>query len=172
MRAWPEDEHAQFDSGGLTDHHSAPLCAPRELSSAPGSGVRPICRKGAKANGKCLSVLGTENLTTCRPPDIYPKLRECMGGDNRPMFLDRTNVESLDVAQAEDKLYYFSAGFLTFKQSEFTSCLSADRPLRKLECRVGQELASWRAAATWNPSCVAEAQVRLTFSSYRGVSGW
>ena len=99
-------------------------------------------------------------------------VNEGVGGDKRPMFLDRTNVKSLDVAQAGDKLYYFSAGFLTFKQSEFTSCLSADRPLLKLECRVGQELASWRASATWNPSCVAEAQMRLAFSSYRGVSGW
>jgi len=52
------------------------------------------------------------------------------------MFLNRTNVKSLDVAQVGDTLYYFSAGFLTFKQSEFTSCLSADRPLLKLECRV------------------------------------
>jgi hypothetical protein len=43
------------------------------------------------------------------------------------MFLNRTNVKLLDVAQVGDKLYYFSAGFLTFKQSEFTSCLSADR---------------------------------------------
>jgi hypothetical protein len=53
------------------------------------------------------------------------------------MFLNRTNVKSLDVAQVGD-MYYFSAGFLTFKQSEFTSCLSADRPLLKLECRVGK----------------------------------
>jgi len=88
------------------------------------------------------------------------------------MFLNRTNVKSLDVAQVGDTLNYFSAGFLTFKQSDFTSCLSADRPLLKLECRVGQELASWRASTTWNPSCVAEAQMRLAFSSYRGVSGW
>ena len=53
------------------------------------------------------------------------------------MFLNRTNVKSLDVAQVGDTLYYFSAGFLTFKQSEFTSCLSADQPLLKLECQVG-----------------------------------
>ena len=52
------------------------------------------------------------------------------------MFLNRTNVKSLDVAQVGDTLYYFSAGFLTFKQSDFTSCLSADRPLLRLECRV------------------------------------
>src|SRR5664280_970252 len=62
---------------------------------------------------------------------------ECIGGDNRPIFLNRTNVKSLDVAQVRDTLYYFSAGFLTFKQSDFTSCLSADRPLLKLECRIG-----------------------------------
>src|SRR5664280_3409714 len=61
---------------------------------------------------------------------------ECIGGDNRPIFLNRTNLKSLDVAQVGDTLYYFSAGFLTFKQSEFTSCLSADRPLLRLECRV------------------------------------
>jgi hypothetical protein len=53
------------------------------------------------------------------------------------MFLNRTNVKSLDVAQVGDTLYYFSAGFLTFKQSDVTSCLSAERPLLRLECRVG-----------------------------------
>ena len=63
-------------------------------------------------------------------------LRERIGGDKRPIFLNRINVKSLDVAQVGDTLYYFSAGFLTFKQSEFTSCLSADRPLLRLECRV------------------------------------
>ena len=61
---------------------------------------------------------------------------ECFGGDKRPIFLNRTNVRSLDVAQVGDTLYYFSAGFLTFKQREFTSCLRVDRPLLKLECRV------------------------------------
>ncbi|MGA9583866.1 MAG: hypothetical protein WBQ95_00985 [Terracidiphilus sp.] len=45
-------------------------------------------------------------------------------------------MKSLDVAQVGDSLYYFSAGFLTFKQSEFTSCLSADRPLLKPDCLV------------------------------------
>src|SRR5260370_39696533 len=64
-------------------------------------------------------------------------LDERIGGDKRPIFWNRTNVKSLDVAQVGDTLYYFSAGFLTFKQSEVTSCLSADRPLLKLECRVG-----------------------------------
>src|SRR5271155_2487281 len=64
-------------------------------------------------------------------------LDACFGGDKRPIFWNRTNVKSLDVAQVGDTLYYVSAGFLTFKQSEFTSCLSADRPLLKLECRVG-----------------------------------
>jgi hypothetical protein len=52
------------------------------------------------------------------------------------MLLNRTNVKSFDVAQVGDTLYYFSAGFLSFKQSEVTSCLSADRPLLRLECRV------------------------------------
>ena len=56
------------------------------------------------------------------------------------MFLNRANVKSLDVAQVGDMLYYSSAGFLTFKQSEFTSCLSADRSLLKLECRVGAKV--------------------------------
>ena len=46
-------------------------------------------------------------------------------------------MKSLDVAQVGDTLYYFSAGFLSFKQSEFTSCLSVDRPLLERECRVG-----------------------------------
>ena len=45
-------------------------------------------------------------------------------------------MKSLDVAQLGDMLYYFSAGFLTFKQCDLTSCLSADRPLLRLECRV------------------------------------
>ena len=88
------------------------------------------------------------------------------------MFLNRTNVKALDVAQVGDRLYYSSAGFLTFKQSDFTSCLSADRPLLKLECRVGKELAAWRASVAWNPSCVAGGQMKPAFSSYRGVSGW
>ena len=35
------------------------------------------------------------------------------------MFVNRTNVKSLDVAQVGDTLYYFSADFLTFKQSDF-----------------------------------------------------
>ena len=83
-----------------------------------------------------------------------------IGEDNRPIFLNRTNVKSLDVAQVGDTLYYFSAGFLTFKQSEFTSCLSADRPLLRLECRVASRVSLVGASATWNPSCVAEAQMR------------
>jgi hypothetical protein len=36
-------------------------------------------------------------------------------------------VKSLDVAQAGKTLYYFSAGFLIFNQSDFTSGLNADR---------------------------------------------
>ena len=77
---------------------------------------------------------------------IHPQLEDrrfsasvfdkCLGEDKRPIFLNRTNVRSLDVAQVGDTLYYFSAGFLTFKQREFTSCLRVDRPLLKLECRV------------------------------------
>src|ERR1035437_9632389 len=68
-------------------------------------------------------------------PTVLPAtLETCFGEDNRPIFLNRTNVKSLDVAQVGDTLYYLSAGFLTFKQSEFTSCLSADRPLLRLEC--------------------------------------
>ena len=38
---------------------------------------------------------------------------ECIGGDKRPIFWNRTNLKSLDVAQVGDTLYYFSAGFLT-----------------------------------------------------------
>lgn len=57
-------------------------------------------------------------------------------------------------------LYYFSAGFLTFKQSEFASCLNADRPLLRRECRVAARGMLMAASDTWNPSCVAEAQLR------------
>jgi hypothetical protein len=42
------------DYGVLTGHQSAQLRAPREPSSMPDSGVRPMCRKGAKANHKYL----------------------------------------------------------------------------------------------------------------------
>ena len=87
-------------------------------------------------------------------------VNECIGGDNRPTFLNRTNVKSLDVAQVGDTLYYFSAGFLTFKQSDFTSCLSADRLLLRLECGVAARVSLVAASAIWNPSCVAEAQMR------------
>jgi hypothetical protein len=57
-------------------------------------------------------------------------------------------------------LYYFSAGFLAFKQSDFTSCLSADRPLLKPECRVAARVRLGAASDTWNLSCVAEAEMR------------
>lgn len=64
------------------------------------------------------------------------------------------------MARLGQTLYYFSAGFLTFKQSDFTSCLSADRPLLRLECRVAARVTLMAASDTWNPSCVAEAQMR------------
>ena len=67
------------------------------------------------------------------------------------MFLNRTNVKSLDVAQVGDTLYYFSAGFLTFKQSEFTSCLSADQPLLRLQRRVAALVSLRVASDVWNP---------------------
>jgi hypothetical protein len=77
---------------------------------------------------------------------------EWITGNNRPISLDRTNVKSLDVAQAEETLYYSPAGFLTFKQSDFTSCLSADRPLLRLECRVAARVTLMTASDAWNPS--------------------
>jgi hypothetical protein len=67
------------------------------------------------------------------------------------MFLNRTNVKSLDVAQVGDRLYYFSAGFLTFKQSDLTSCLSADRPLLRLQCRVAARVSLRVASDARNP---------------------
>ena len=83
-------------------------------------------------------------------------LDERIGGDKRPIFWNRTNVKSLDVAQVGETLYYFSAGFLTFKQSDFTSCLSADQSLLRLERRVAARVRLMTASDTWNPSCVAE----------------
>src|ERR1017187_2360775 len=71
-------------------------------------------------------------------------------------------------------LYYFSAGFLTFKQSDFTSCLSTDRSLLRLECRVAARVRLGAASDTWNPSCVAEAQMRtgiLVLSRSIGLVG-
>jgi hypothetical protein len=38
--------------------------------------------------------------------------------------------------------------------------LSADRPLLRLECRVAARVSLGAASGTWNPSCVAEAQMR------------
>src|ERR1035438_2910619 len=70
--------------------------------------------------------MATLNCERSGPHPAKPSrdaLAECVGGDNRPIFLNRTNVKSLDVAQVGEMLYYFSAGFLTFKQSDFTSCL-------------------------------------------------
>ena len=52
------------------------------------------------------------------------------------MFLNRTNVKSLDVAQVGETLYYSSARFSFFKQSDSTPRLSVDRRLLRLECRV------------------------------------
>src|ERR1017187_10042341 len=105
--------------------------------------------------------MATLNCERSGPHPAKPSrdaLAECVGGDNRPIFLNRPNVKSLDVAQVGDTFYYFSAGFLTFKQSEFTSCLSADRPLLRLECRVAARVSLVAGlCATWNPSCVAEA---------------
>ena len=66
------------------------------------------------------------------------------------------------MAQVGDVLYYFSAGFLTFKQCDFTSCLNADRPLLRLECRVVARVRLQAAFGAWNPSCVAEAQMRTS----------
>jgi hypothetical protein len=56
------------------------------------------------------------------------------------------------IAQVGDTLYYFSAGFLTFKQSDFTSCLSADRRLPRLQCRVAARVRLMTASDTWNPA--------------------
>ena len=97
---------------------------------------------------------GLRRSKACRPTRVSrtPRLEKRFGGDNRPIFLNRPNVKSLDVAQVGDTLYYFSAGFLTFKQSEFTSCLSADRPLLRLECRVAARVSLVAASDTWNPS--------------------
>ena len=61
----------------------------------------------------------TVNPEVARKRGYFP-----IGGDNRPIFLNRTNVKSLDVAQVGEMLYYLSAGFLTFKQSDFTPCLT------------------------------------------------
>ena len=83
-------------------------------------------------------------------------------GNNRPKFVNRANVKSPDVAQVGEMLYYFSAGFLTFEQWDFTSCLNADRPLLRLECRVAARVRLMAASGTWNPSCVAEAQMRTS----------
>ena len=83
-----------------------------------------------------------------------------MDGFFRPIFWNRTDVKSLDVAQVGETLYYFSAGFLTFKQSDVSSRLSADRPLLRLECRVAARVRLGAGPDTWNPSCVAEAQMR------------
>jgi hypothetical protein len=59
-----------------------------------------------------------------------------MVGSYRPIFLYSANLISLDVAPIGEVLYYFSAGFLTFKHGDLTSCLSAGRPLLRHEGRV------------------------------------
>ena len=46
-------------------------------------------------------------------------------------------------------MYYLSAGFLTFEQSDLTSRLSADRPLLRLECRVAARVRLGATSATW-----------------------
>jgi hypothetical protein len=77
------------------------------------------------------------------------------------------------MARLGQTLYYFSAGFLTFKQSDFTSCLSADRQLPRLECRVAARVTLMAASDTWNPSCVEEAQMRagiLVLSRSNGLA--
>jgi hypothetical protein len=48
------------------------------------------------------------------------------GGDKRPIFLDGIIRGTPVTAQVGETLYYLSAGFLTFNQIDFTSCLSAD----------------------------------------------
>jgi hypothetical protein len=53
------------------------------------------------------------------------------------------------MARLGQTLYYLSAGFLTFKQGDFTSCLSADRPLLRLECRVAVRATLKAASDTW-----------------------
>ena len=81
---------------------------------------------------------------------------ERIGGDKRPIFLDGIIWATPVRAQVGEPLYYFSAGFLTFKQSDFTSCLSADQSLLRLERRVAARVRLMTASDTWNPSCVAE----------------
>jgi hypothetical protein len=68
-------------------------------------------------------------------------------------------MRTLDVAQARETLNDFPAGFLTFKRCDFTSCLNADRSLLRLECRVEAQARLIAANDTWNPSCVAVAQM-------------
>jgi len=53
-------------------------------------------------------------------------LDERIGGDKRPIFLDGIIRGTPVTAQVGETLYYLSAGFLTFNQIDFTSCLSAD----------------------------------------------
>jgi len=57
-------------------------------------------------------------------------------GFYRPIFLCSAILILLDVAPIGEVLYYLSAGFLTFKHGDLTSCLSADLPLLRLECRI------------------------------------
>jgi hypothetical protein len=58
------------------------------------------------------------------PAWIFFKMR--FGGDKRPIFLDGIIRGTPVTAQVGETLYYLSAGFLTFNQIDFTSCLSAD----------------------------------------------
>src|ERR1019366_8584889 len=49
--------------------------------------------------------MATLNCERSGPHPAKPSrdaLAECVGGDNRPIFLNRTNVKSLDVAQVGD----------------------------------------------------------------------
>src|ERR1035438_8434904 len=76
----------------------------------------------------------------------------CIVENNRPIFLKPLNAKSLDVAQMGETLYYFSAGFLTFKQSDFISCLIADRPLLRLQCRVAARVTVMTVSDAWKSS--------------------
>jgi hypothetical protein len=50
---------------------------------------------------------------------LQRRLDERLGGDKRPIFLDGIIWATPVIAQVGETLYYFSAGFLTFKQSDF-----------------------------------------------------
>jgi hypothetical protein len=93
-------------------------------------------------------------ITAYRPTRVssFSRLDLILGGDKRPIFLDGIIWATPVIAQVGETLYYFSAGFLTFKQSDFTSCLSADRRLPRLQCRVAARVRLMTASDTWNPA--------------------